>query len=564
MPVPARRRAAPLATILPAILAGAALHTAVAAQQSRYAIDSCDVVVAVQPDGSYRVSERMAYVFARRYAWDERVIPLRYVGSWALDSVRGVGVSITGVRARVAAGALRVRWTFPSSSGRLGFVLHYTVRGALFQKAGRNIVDWDAVTRDWRVPMGDVQATVLLPGSWPMAAGEIHAQPPGARVARTPEGWRVDFSYRALPRRTAYRVVVDFPAQLPGRNDWPGLAERPAGAVPAVAPLPRSYAWLLPLALLAGLLPGVFLFLSWRSPRREMVSAGASPTTLERAAMMLPEWNGAQMRLFAAVIFDLAARGHLALGTAQTRKGVFSQLHVQALVRDDSADPLTPFERGLLDELRRHPTLTDFGSRGRRYRRDAVRALRWQLQAEGLLEDHTGRSRALALLAVACGAAAVAGLILSGVRLLPAVALLAGAMSGLLFPAALVRTVTESGALLRAQVLANLAWLRQRIEEMARTSPIEAVQAYMHALPWLALDTRATPFWLQRIARGLRNADGQLTLPAWAVGAMGAADATAGEAAALTPLAAFLPFMSMAAAVSASAAPASGAGGRRG
>ena len=544
-------RALLLALALPAALAPAPGR----AQERRYTLGDYDVAVAVQPDGGYRVTERITYDFRRgTFHYITRDIPLRYIRDFQLVSLTSPATAVQNVavaRSRVRA---RIRADFAPARGQLPFMLTYDARGALFENAGRNIVDWDAIGRDWRVPIAAVHVAVLLPGALELDSTDITPQPSGATLTRMEDGgWRVDFRYGALAPRTAYRVVVAFPWRVPARTDWPTLRREHPG--PELnPPLPTSYIWMLPLAALAGLLPGLTLFRLWGGQRRELLPGVSPPAPMPRAAAILPEWSGAPQRVFAAVLFDLAARGHLELRRV-LRVGRLSRTRrLEVTVHDEVDDPLTDFERGLLDELRRHATLEQFARKGWAYRRRATAALRGELLREGLLEAHTARSLLLALGRIAAFVLAMFILATGGRSLLPAGIFLLASTLGLMLASLRVRTPTERGAYLRAQVLAYLAGLRQRVEALA-ASPVQAAEAYIADLPWLTLDTRVTRNWVGRILRGLKDSDGELRAPGWA---QDVADETG---TANTAYAAFLPYYHVTTAAAGTAAPGSGAAG---
>lgn len=537
---------------------GALMATRVAAQEKRYAIDAYDVALAVQPDGSYRVTERLAYRFeGGTFTFAYRDVPMRFIGGLTLDSVTLNGRRLEDVRVRAERGQEHIRWAFPPTSGHAEFGLAYTVRGALFAHGVNDIVDWDAVGNEWTVPISNVRVAVLLPAALVRDSAGLTA--PLGRISRTDDGWRVDYEYPQLPPRTAYRAIVSFPKVLAGRGDWPGTGTRVAGAAPrrsAGSSLPADYRWKLPLAIVLGFLPGIWLLVLWRGPRREETGAGQPPAPLQRAAAILPELSGGPARVFGATLLDLAARGHLELRRTGSGR-VFKQTKVEAIRRDVPADPLSPFEREYLDELARYPTLDRFAMKGGRYRRRVLADMRRALIAEGLLEDHSRRSYTLIALAIVLelgGAALVIATAMGGgpgfVRLLPWAVALVGLAPGLLIAAIRLRTPTESGALLRAQVLGYLASLRSEMERALEGSPVEAARLYIANLPWLTLDTKVSAYWVQKLAAKLKKADGDLPTPGWAV------DTTGGRAKGSDAYVAFMPYYH----VTAAAAGAAGAG----
>lgn len=533
--------------LLISLLTFLVVATPAVAQQKVYELSNYDVDLVLRTDGAYHVTENVTFDFQQgTFTFATRNIPLRYIDAVEDIRVRSADVRITDIERDVRSGEQFIRWEFPERSAPTGFTLSYTVHGALFETDGQNKVDWDAVGTDWSVPVHDVDVRVVLPAAFGLAADEIEIAPQDeGQLRETTDGWAASFSHDQLSPGTAYRVIVTFPKQLEGRS-----GPRSAG---------RDVNWQLVIAaLVAGVLgtvPGLAAFVRWRGPEIESANVEEPDVSLPRAAVLLEGASSSGQRAFPAVVFDLASRGHLTLRRVEKKTWVFSQKKVEVDFREDSAD-LTDFEQALIDEMKQHDTLEDFGSGARSYRSDELETIRDDLIEEGYLMNRRSRSmRLLGAGVLADLVAIVLGIVLGGWVWIVA-GLLFGLSAGAIFASTRTYTPTEKGAQLKADVEAYLDYVRDEIERLRPYDPAEAARTFIRELPWLSLDSDVDQRWVKKLADALKEAREDLEVPPWAEDLTDETVETASQA-----YVAFMPYYHVTTAAAAAVAPSSGAAG---
>lgn len=469
-------------------------------QEKSYEIGSYDVDVAVRPDGSYAVTERITFRFSGGdFTRVHREIPLSRV-----DSITGVEVSSPDLAVRRSQveredGGIRLRWHFAPTRGDVQFVLRYRAHGAIQEEDGRNVIHWAAVGDAWEVPIDSVRVGVTFPGPFAATPDSINVEPASdARVPRRSGGrWSAELFHGGLEPSTTYAVRVSFPRAVAGR---------PAGDRSV-----RIFLFTL-IAAVVGLLPGIYLTRRWTGPAPE-----AEPATAASSAPELPLALGAVLlrvesigeerdRLFAALMTDLARRGHLRFERFDEEALIGSRQRVRARVLDGEdgpdADPDAPsdemvagIERELLDRLARHDSLREFRKGEREFRESVRERLTNRLEERGLVEDRSARSRRTKRL-VAAGAVAAAGsLAAAGYFGSPPLWELGGLLAGLAlggtFAAARSHEVTPEGGRLRARIRAFLEGREEGIEAAPGEGEArrrEAARLLMADLTWLILD----------------------------------------------------------------------------
>lgn len=534
--------------ILTAILGFLVVAMPALAQQKVYDISNYDVDVVLRTDGSYRVTEHITFDFQQgAFTFATRNIPLTHIDSIEDISVHSDDVRLRNVTRDVRSGEHIIRWEFPERTGPTTFTLSYAAHGALFAADGLNKIDWDAVGTGWSVPVHDVDVQVVVPAAFDLTATDIQIQPRDeGRLTETSEGWVAKFSYPRLSPGTAYRVIVSFPRQLAGRP--PGSARSGSGIE-----------WeLIVAAITAGLLgtvPGVVAFFRWRGPSFESTNIEEPGIPLPRAAVLLNGATSGGQRAFPAVVFDLAARGHLTLRRVEHKRWIFSQKKIEIEFHEDPAD-LNDFEQDLIDELKPHDTLEQFGSRARSYRKDKLNEVQGALIEEGYLVKHRSRSTRLFGAGFLFDAVAILLGVVVGGWMWVVAGLLFGLSIGAFFAGARMHTPTEKGARLKAEIEAYLDQTREKIERLRQYDPTEAARTFIRQLPWLALDSDVDQRWVKKLADALKEAREDLEAPPWAEDLTGETVEAASQA-----YVAFMPYYHVTTAAAAAAAPSSGAAG---
>lgn len=530
-------------------------------QEKSYEIGSYEVDVAVQGDGSYRVAERISLRFTGgEFSRVHRDIPLSRVDSLAAVEVSSQDVAVRGSSVESDGGRARIRWEFAPVRGEVDFVLRYRVHGAIQEEDGRNVVHWAAVGDAWEVPIDSVRVAVSLPAAFVETPDSLAVAPASdARISDTGEGWSVTFSNGGLEPSTTYAVRIAFPLAVAGRP-----AGDRAGRIFLFAAV----------AAVVGMLPGIYL--SWRwtgpDPSVEPARSGRStpdlPLALAATLLRVESVERSGDRLFAALLTDLARRGHLRLERYEEDALIGSRERVRARVLHGAdgqgADPDAPedevvagVEKELLKRLARHESLAEFREEEGEFRERVRERLSARLEERGLVENRTGRSRKTKKLAlvgfVAAAVAAAGGAALGSAPLWELAGLLAGLALGGVFAATRKRQVTAQGGRVRARVRAFIEGRKEEIEAAVPEGGArrrEAARRLVADLPWLILEPGFPVRVASELDEELGQEGGELLRPEWIRDLTGEEDAawTAAHAAG-------------AAAASASSAAASGAAG---
>ena len=498
-------RAAAFLLLLAGLILAAPLHA------KTFDIRNYDVTLRVLADGTYRVSETLKYTYADgRFTYGVRTIPKKHIDSLTIRSITSDAAPIEDDTVVDKGDHWRVRWQFAPRRDPARFTIHYTVKGALFEDGGRNIVDWNVVGDAWTVPIRDVDAAIILPGGFAQTPGDFDVMPRG-ELWHDGEAWHVDFHQERLSPGEGFRVKVAFPKVI-------DVDETAGGDF-----LTLGFILAIP-AFLAGLGGSLVITFLRRDRRRrgEAESAGTPPSlTPEQAAVLL---GGEWQRGYAAAIFQLANDGKLVLHKNRSERGVFNRKSIEAEPRG-TADPGTaPFSAAVLEILNSAtPHMSQLGRYLRRDRRP-FRATREILAEKGLLapRDRAARRRgalravyafvpALALLALA----ASAGIVWAAI---PLVAFLLGIGLALTLSALRLYDRTALGERARQVVKAYLAELRDELRERSRTAPDAAAEIFFTNLPWLVLDGKVDEGWMRRFSQNLKSVSATAAvLPSWVV-----------------------------------------------
>jgi hypothetical protein len=535
------------------LLAAAAIHPpeTVSAQEKVYEIAGLRASLEVRPDGSYRIREEITYDFqVGSFTFAERDIPLSNVGGVGRVTVGSPDVEVTAVEQEEEGDSWRTRWEFPPSTGLVTFVLDYEVRGALREVDETNEVFWRVVGGDWDVPFREVEAEISLPTSFSLSSADLTLDPPEISSARTEGSDLVArFVPGPLPAGRAYQVKVSFPKVMDGRAVGMARTENQA--------------------LLAGILSFVlflvsggiaaFLRLGPRLPVRRQTHVGMDlPTASVLLHRESPSWD----RVFPATLFDLADRGVVSLERVDRKKGFFTSQKVLLHRNDESDEVLTPFESAFLTQLGKYEDLEDFATKGKKFRKAAMKEVQASLVAAEYLMDLRSESRRLALLAIAVGVLAIATFVAGAIMGSPWLMAVAGAGLGIAVAAALVASVRFSrsapGAERLAELKGYLEGVREELKQKTKRSPIGAAEFIFASLPWLTLDPKYTGSEGQKLARLLRKEAGELRTPLWALDRTKSFEKAAAKHSAA--YAAYLPFTNVTGAASGAVAPSAGGG----
>ena len=492
------------------LVGGLLLSAPTQAQDKRYALSNYDVDLVLHEDGTYRVDETIRFDFQQgTFTFGTRTIPQGRVDSLYDVRVTSSDATITEVT-HEDDGAATIRWTFRERTQPATFTLSYSVAGALDADDGDNVIDWQAIGDGWDVPIRDVDVTVSVPfGDVPRDSIAARLEDE-ATLERTGAGWTASFAHEALTPGAGYRVIVRFPERIAvaeAEDDQEGLMVLTAAGL-----------------LVVGLIGGLIVLTIWRGPSvdPETVEDPQRPDlSLPHAAFLAHGSSTGRSRMFSAVLFDLAQRGHVTLRREQHDSWLGSDDVVTVTVDTDRFG-LTDFENALLDEVQQYDTLKAFGQEASSYRREQLDRLQEQAIERGWSQSYEARSNRLVLVGMLLATAAV-GLpfLLTGWAIPLSVGLLGGPGLAALMVATQRHVITATGAQRKAQALAYLNATREQVETRRDADPVAAARELLDDLPWLVLDPDVDKAWLDDLKDALEDAEGDVPLPDWLDDAVG-------------------------------------------
>ncbi|MFF0518176.1 DUF2207 domain-containing protein [Actinomadura nitritigenes] len=310
-------------------LAPAASAAPVQERIRSYAVD-----LAVDRDGVLHVQERIVYDFggARRHGIERRI----RTGRASIGNVRtGSPDAPAGRSVTRSKGAVDVRIGDPSTlvTGVHTYTLDYTAKHAVRS----DVLDWNAVGTEWKVPI-DV-ATVLLRAPAAYRSLACYAGPRGS-TAPCAGAWNTGQGSAAFGQRLEAEQGITVRAVLPHGAVRPQPSGEGGWRVGALG-------WLAVPAALLAVAAEVVVFLRplhWAG----MDSAAAVPAAVPAELTVLcTDWaaeaGGAD--LGASIAVDLAARGHLRIS-----RPADSGPRLRLTGSRDDAD-LRPYEKAFLDEV---------------------------------------------------------------------------------------------------------------------------------------------------------------------------------------------------------------------
>lgn len=493
-----------------AFLAGAVMGLGVlvphvsTAQDKAYALSNYDVVLSIQPDGTYDVTETMELdvqsgsfrTFFREVDGDE------------LDSLSNVrasspNVALDSVRVEQDGDDVEIRWYFPPRSTNGTFEVSYRAHGGLRIAGEENVARWMAVGSRWDVPIRDVDVRASVPAAWSVPRDSLRVDPADARIQPSGGGWEVFFRNDRLDAGQGYAVEVRVPARVEAAE-----ASQPVAGIKVVAAL------LLFLVTMAGF--GLARYNNYphdvgvTTPRMEPA------LSLPEAARILSDSRSGRMH--DATLVDLADRGYLTLKAVTDSSWTGSTTTVEIDVSPDRSG-LTPFERDYLDALSTCDTLDEARSETKSLRSKQRTEVRKHLVQRGWLYDRQPDQNWYALFGVGAAlgmfGAGFVGIQYDLVMAIYPMAVCGGATFGALLMINPRFPRTDEGLRKRSEVKAYVASLRKEIEGLLDEAPEEAVHRMTSVLPWLMLDERVSASWFKKVDRALKETGHTGTVPQW-------------------------------------------------
>jgi uncharacterized membrane protein len=340
---------------VPALLLFLLLAAAPAAARS-LVIESFDVSVRVERDGSIAVTEIIRPRFTGAWNGIYRTIPVEYHTPQGFNYTLLLDLtSVTDESGR----ALRYEtsrqrhyrklkiWVPGARDATRTVILHYRVRNALKFFEEHDELYWNVTGDEWEVPIEAASARVILPAE----AQGIRARAFTGAYSSTEQAASTDIQGSEVQFRM--QRPLSFREGMTVAVAWNKGAVREPGAVERASLFLRSN-WPLGLPLVAF---GVMFWL-WhtrgRDPRRQPVSVQYEPPAgLTPAEVGTLIDNSADMRDITATIVDLAVRGYLQIEeqTKERLLGLWSEKEYVFHLRNPKKEGLKRHEKELLDSM---------------------------------------------------------------------------------------------------------------------------------------------------------------------------------------------------------------------
>ncbi|MHC4350906.1 MAG: DUF2207 domain-containing protein [Planctomycetota bacterium] len=323
-------------------------------------IESFDVTLVVQADGTLDVTERIVADFSReRHHGIFREIPYAYRRDGTSFKLRIDVLGVTDEADRPhryqtsrRGGHLRLRIGDPNTlvNRPVTYIVRYRVKRGLLGFDSHDELYWNATGTRWPVRIKRASCQVVLPETAVENPGAIRAAsfmgPYGSRTegpaARFAPSGHLRFDVPAgLKSWSGLTVVVGFPK---GHVATPSVATRAGWFLADNAIL------LMPVIVFAG------LWLLWRFAGRDLGTAGSIAVQYEPPDGLTPVEVGTIVdeRLdrhdVTATIIDLAIRGHLTIDAPMNGAAV-EATNVRLTRREKPEDGLKRFEREILKGL---------------------------------------------------------------------------------------------------------------------------------------------------------------------------------------------------------------------
>ena len=347
------------------------LAPARAADPAAEQIRSFDVAMAVQPDTTIAVTERISYQFPegeeRRGIIRDLVIadPLDDGRLWTYGvTVRSVTADGSPVpfEATEDGSLLRVRIGDPDVlvSGVVDYVIEYGVTGAMRTYAADELAGdepygegdvelyWDLVGSGWEVPIAAATATVT--GPQPALAYGCYAGAPGSETECpvAEDGDALRFGPVSLDIGSALTGVIAYPGAAFTAVPVPSIAEPEP-----TTPISTLLAIAAPIALIALALPIAIVLVSRRRLRGAELDGApvqfGPPGDLRPAQLQAGATGEVDAAGALATLLDLVARGHITL--AADDGGLLGQDRITVTWVSANPDDMSDWEQALLASI---------------------------------------------------------------------------------------------------------------------------------------------------------------------------------------------------------------------
>ena len=135
----------------------------VSAEEQEYVVSYYTVTAEIDDHGDFLITEDIYYDFQQGvFTEGYRQEPGSSFSGMDFKSLEGLGITVTDFEVSDGS-SLEVSWEYPRQRREAGFRLQYLARQGLQSKEGKNLIDWQAVGRDWEVPIKEADITLIFP-----------------------------------------------------------------------------------------------------------------------------------------------------------------------------------------------------------------------------------------------------------------------------------------------------------------------------------------------------------------------------------------------------------------
>ncbi len=482
--------------------------------QKTYWIEKYRVDVEILSGGHLRVSELITFAFRGGvFSYAYRSIPLR-----GIYSIVNVTVTLGGqpldFTVSEEGSRVNIRWEYQPVDATYQtiyktFNISYTATYVVKTEGGLNILDFQAIGEEWRVPIRDVEINILFPEGvheiYPHEdiVNDMYTETVNGRIA-------VHIRYPYLEPGEGYRVYISFPKVIE--------VESP----PSIRLIRKS-----DLGIAAVLSSALAIFTAIFIVIRGRLSGVETGFIMDSEPPLNPPEAGALLRglyspsLLASAIFDLAGKGYIEFIVRVSKsKTIFGReklrVDVTVVPTGKRGDNLKEYEVNILSRIGVAASREELKKLGKDAR-EILRPIGREFEERGFYVKRPYHVRSIIPVLVAC-AIPSAYFLYKGITSLDFLLVIGGVLwdvpSSILLIDMLIPLLSPKAKLLRAQTKLYLDKLKNQVEMMVETSPFSALETIRDNIQWLVLMSNPVR-WLRKILEKIEKHTSGFQLPGY-------------------------------------------------
>lgn len=480
--------------------------------QKTYWIEKYRVDVEILSGGHLRVSELITFAFRGGvFSYAYRSIPLRGIYSIVNVTVTSDGqpldftVSEEGSR-------VNIRWEYQPVDATYQtihrtFNITYIATYVVKTEGGLNILDFQAIGKEWSVPIRDVEINILFPEGvheiYPHEdiVNDIYTETVNGRIV-------AHIRYPYLEPGEGYRVYISFPKVIE--------VESP----PSTQLIRKSN-----LGIVAVVSSAVAIFTAIFIVSRGRLSGAEAGFIMDSEPPLNPPEAGALLRglynpsLLASAIFDLARKGYLEFIVRVSKsKSIFGReklkVDVTVVPTGKRGDNLKDYEVNILSRIGVAAGRKELKKLGKEAR-EILRPIGREFKERGYYVKRPYRVRTIIPVLVAC-AIPSAYFLYKGITSLDFLLIIGGVLwdvpSSILLLDMLIPLLSPKAKLLRSQTKLYLEKLKNQVDMMMETSPFSALEIIRDNIQWIVIMSNPVR-WLRKILEKVEKHASGFQLP---------------------------------------------------